>query len=184
MKIVLISGKAQHGKDTTAECLKAELECRGCRVLTTHFADVLKFVCKNLFHWDGQKDERGRRLLQVVGTDIVRKQDTNFWVRFIRDLLSMFDGSGGFWDYVIIPDCRFPNELELMRERFPYTYHVRVVRPGFESPLTPEQQAHPSETAMDGVQEDYLIKNEGDIEDLRAAVLDFADWMETQKCER
>ena len=59
MKVICISGKAQHGKDTTAAILKELLEADGKSVKIAHFADLLKFICKTYFDWDGQKDERG-----------------------------------------------------------------------------------------------------------------------------
>ena len=39
--------------------------------------------------------------------------------------------------------------------------HMRVIRQNFVSPLTPEQQNHPSETALDHVTPDFLIVNDG-----------------------
>lgn len=44
--------------------------------------------------------------------------------------------------------------------------HLRVRRENFESPLTTEQQNHPSETALDHVVPDFLIVNDGTLEDL------------------
>ena len=60
MKVVLVSGKARHGKDTVAQLLYEELQFNGCKVLITHFADVLKYVCKNFLGWNGKKDEYGK----------------------------------------------------------------------------------------------------------------------------
>ena len=64
MKVVCISGLARAGKDTLASMLKDELEKNGSRVLITHFADLLKFIAKEFFKWNGEKDNEGRRLLQ------------------------------------------------------------------------------------------------------------------------
>ena len=135
MRVVCISGKAQHGKDTTAGLLKEELEDIGEKVLVAHYADLLKYLCKTYFGWNGEKDEAGREILQHVGTDIIRAQKPDYWVDFMREFLMMFENE---WDYVLIPDTRFPNEIEEMRRVMEDTIHVRVVRPGFESPLTPE----------------------------------------------
>lgn len=55
-RIIAISGKAQHGKDTTAAILKELLEADGYRVLTVHYADLLKHICRSFFGWDGQKN--------------------------------------------------------------------------------------------------------------------------------
>jgi len=46
MKVITFSGKAQHGKDTTAKYVKETLQSCGKRVVILHFADYLKYVCK------------------------------------------------------------------------------------------------------------------------------------------
>lgn len=44
VKIIAISGKAQHGKDTTAGFLKSALEADGYKVQVAHYADLLKYI--------------------------------------------------------------------------------------------------------------------------------------------
>lgn len=170
MKVIVISGKAQHGKDTTARYLKEALESDGYRVLITHYADLLKYICKSFFDWNGKKDEAGRSILQYVGTDIIRHKQPDYWVDFVVNILELFNDE---WDYVLIPDCRFPNELYgIMLPQFETT-HLRVVRDNFVSPLTPEQQQHESEVAMDDIVPDYYIHNDGTLSDLRKKVVDW-----------
>ena len=167
MKVICISGKAQHGKDTTAGVLKGFLEDSGAKVVIIHYADLLKFICEKWFGWDGEKDSFGRSLLQRVGTDTIRAKEPNYWVNFVVELLKLFPNE---WDYVIIPDCRFPNEINCMKDNF-NTIHLRVFRNNFESPLSAEQQKHISETALDHVTPDLWIENSGDKEDLRANII-------------
>lgn len=166
MKVILISGHAQNGKDTIASLLENELTASGRKVLVAHYADLLKYICKTLFNWNGQKDEKGRRLLQYVGTDVIREKRPSYWVDFIADMLDLF---GDNWDYVLIPDTRFPNEVERIAEKFD-SIHIRVVRENFVSPLTPEQQMHPSETALDNCDPDVLIYNDGSIQELEETI--------------
>lgn len=173
MKVVCISGHARHGKDTTAETLRNVLWSRGQRVLITHYADLLKFMCEKLFGWDGKKDERGRHILQYVGTDIIRAQKPDFWVDFIIEILQLFEDQ---WDFVLIPDCRFPNEIERLREAGYDTVHLRVFREDVAQ-LTPEQAAHPSETALDGTAADYVIENNAGLVELLDSVLHFTSFM-------
>lgn len=163
MKVVCISGKAQHGKDTTAGMMKTALESMGHTVLIAHYGDLVKYVCRTFFGWNGEKDAYGRSLLQKVGTDIVREQRPNYWVDFVKDMLSMFPNE---WDFVLIPDSRFPNEIDGLKQDGFNVIHLRVRRENFESPLTIEQQNHPSETALDHVVPDFLIVNDGTLEDL------------------
>lgn len=167
MKVILISGKAQHGKDTTAGFLKSALEADGYSVLVAHYGDLLKYICRTFFGWNGEKDEAGRTLLQKVGTDTIRAEQPDYWVSFIADILEFFPDE---WDYVLIPDCRFPNEIKRIKAQFD-AVHLRVFRNEFVSPLTPEQQAHPSETALDGVRADYYICNDGSLKDLQNSVI-------------
>ena len=167
MKIYAVSGHAQHGKDTVASMMQKKLSNDGHRVLVAHYADLLKYICMTFFGWDGNKDEKGRHILQYVGTDVVRKENPDFWVDFIISILNLF---GDAWDYVIIPDTRFPNEIEKLRREGFDVKHIQVVRPGFVGTLTDAQKAHPSETALDNVKPDYCLVNCGDLTSLESLV--------------
>ena len=172
MKVICISGKAQHGKDTTAGYLMEALENQGKKVLIAHYGDLVKYVCEKFFGWDGVKDENGRTILQKVGTDLIREQEPIYWVGFIDSILYFCSDYAG-WDYVLIPDCRFPNEVDFLKENNWDVVHVRVIRnqPGFVSPLTEEQQKHISETAMDDYPIDIRVENSGTLEQLKNAAM-------------
>lgn len=170
MKVFAISGHAQNGKDTVAEMMANKLAEDRKRVLVAHYADLLKYICRTYFGWNGEKDERGRHILQYVGTDVVRQKAPDFWVDFIVSILTLFDSA---WDYVIIPDSRFPNEIDKLKQEGFDVQHLRVVRPHFISPLTPEQQKHPSETALDDVIPDFTVLNDGTLADLDALITNY-----------
>lgn len=165
MKIIAISGKAQHGKDTTATILAKLLEDQGNTVLIFHYSDLLKYLCRTYLGWNGVKDEAGRELLQRIGTDVVRKSDSNFWTDFSRRFLSLLPNE---WDYVLIPDCRFPNEVAIADR------HLRVVRSNFQSPLSEEQLNHKSETALDQTMADIWLYNDGTLADLEKKIKEVA----------
>ena len=175
MKVIALSGHARTGKDTVAQMLQKQLREDGYTVLITHYADLLKYICKTFFEWDGRKDEKGRSLLQYVGTDVVRAKNPDYWVDFVSDILNLFDGR---WDYVIIPDTRFPNEFNRLKERGFNAVHLRVVRPDFVSQLTEKQQTHPSETALNDITPDYCIYNTGDLKELNNRV---TDWLKEKE---
>lgn len=137
------------------------------RAIIVHYADLLKYMCRTFFDWNGEKDDEGRTLLQRIGTDVVREQNPNFWCDFIISVLKMFPDE---WDYVIIADCRFPNEIESMRESNFDTTHVRVHRPNFDSSLSAEQLSHASEIALDEYPVDHFVINGGTLCDLRSRV--------------
>ena len=166
-KFICVSGEAQHGKDTSAEFIRAELETLGEDAIVIHYADLLKFICKTYFGWNGQKDEAGRTLLQYVGTDVVRKQRPDYWVDFVIDVVKLFPDE---WSTVIIPDCRFPNEIEALKNAGYDVTHVRVYRPNFDNGLTAEQKNHPSETALREYPYDILLTNDGTMNGLKESI--------------
>jgi len=172
-KIILISGKARNGKTTTAKLLKTKLEAKGNKILIAAYGDLVKFVCEKYFGTTEEKNEHNRTIWQRVGTDIVREQNPNYWVDFVIDMISMFEDK---WDYVIIDDNRFPNELE--RWIGWDTITLRVNRLNFQSPLTLEQQSHISETALDNYEFDYVINSESGLDKLEKEVDKFMEWLE------
>lgn len=169
MKVIAISGKARHGKDTSARFLKEKLVSKGYRVLIIHYGDLVKHVSKVVYDWNGIKDETGRSILQKVGTDIVRRKEPDFWVKHVIEVINLFKDE---FDYALIPDARFPNEIDIPRVAFkchPDSFtHIRVIRPNFDNGLTEEQKRHPSETALDeyDVKRTYILLNDGTLNDL------------------
>lgn len=172
MKIITISAKARHGKDFCANIIKEQLEKEGHKVLIVHYADLLKYIMKTFFNWDGKKDDYGRTLLQHVGTEVIRRQNPNYWVDFIIGILKMFPEE---WNYVIIPDTRFPNENDELKNHGFNVVALRVVRPHFDNGLTESQKQHESEIALDNYNFDYKIINNGD-EAIFQEIVKFVEW--------
>lgn len=154
--IITLSGKAESGKDFCAKIMKEYLEGGGFKPIIIHQADYLKYICKTYFGWDGEKDEKGRQLLQYVGTDLVRAKYPNYWVDATLNAILILKET---YDFFLIPDTRFPNEITLMREHYMLA-SVLVVRPNHVNKLTPKQRLHASETALDNFQFDYTIVGE------------------------
>lgn len=144
LKVIMISGKAESGKDFVCDVMRHELEQQHKTVLVARFADYLKFMCRQYFGWDGNKDERGRTLLQHIGTGLFRQYDENYFANRIVELLKVCN----IWDYVIIPDLRFESELHTIHANFD-AVAIRVNRDGYFNKLTKEQREDISETELD-----------------------------------
>lgn len=168
MKYICITGKARSGKDTVAQFLKEGLERRGKKVLVVHFADYLKFLCRTYLGWNGEKDEAGRHLLQTVGTELVRGQRPSFWVTALTDAVTLLN-KREHWDFVIVADCRFPNEV--ISDRL-----VRVIRYG-DNGLTEGAKQHVSENAMDDVEAWHTIFNTSTLDQLKRDCEFLADYL-------
>lgn len=112
--IIAFTGKAGSGKTTIANALakSKRLKERGILTNVYSFASEIKRIARVEFGWDGQKDERGRRLLQLLGTEVGRAYDPDIW---IKKAFNRIDKS---IDMVsIIDDCRFDNEAYAILER-------------------------------------------------------------------
>jgi hypothetical protein len=97
-----------------------------------------------------------RELLQKLGTNAVRDNlHVDAWV---NALFADFK-ENAFW---IVPDTRFPNEFNAIK-----THSGVVIRVN----RGPGTDPHPSETALDYHDFDYVIDNSGTLEELRAQVL-------------
>lgn len=184
MKIILISGKARHGKDTVGAFLGECFDEHEKSWIRCAYGDAVKFIAEKYFHWDGQKDEAGRFLLQWIGTDKVRHHNPDFWVDFVISVLDAFYNE---WENVIITDCRFPNEIEKIKMHFEdkknfsdaEVLHFRVIRNDFDNGLTEKQKEHSSETALDnylGV--NAIIMNDSDLCWLKDTVYRLAEEQE------
>ena len=176
MKVIELCGKAGIGKDTFGNELIKQLENDGKKCLHIAFADYVKFVCQKYFGWDGQKDEKGREILQRVGTDVFRKSNPDFWVDIVINFLTVCKENSLF-DFVIITDARFPNEIAklqkfLQDDKENYVKAFRIKRNNFTSKLSEEAQSHASEIALDNFYMEEIILS-GDLEKLPLEVKEF-----------
>ena len=178
-KIILISGKSGSGKDTFAKFLKDELESRNERVLVIHFADMVKEYAKLYYKWNGEKDISGRQLLQQMGTNEVRSVFKNYWADLVAQFIKATEDD---WDYALIPDLRFLNELKRVKKFNKgkcvsvgirrYTDDGEI----WENPLlTEEQRNHPSEVDLDDYCLDWYVDNVGAFEGMKVSAIEFLE---------
>jgi len=169
---IVLSGKSGSGKDMVAQFMKEALEKHHQKALIIHFADAVKWFCRDFLNWDGKKDQVGRTLLQTVGTDIVRAKHPNFWTGIVVGLIQAYEPYNDF-DVAIIPDARFENEVNIALQSLKNCIDVRIERknsdgsPWINPLLTEEQRNHPSETSLDNFAFDYILHNDEGLDMLR-----------------
>ena len=155
--IFLISGFAQHGKDTTAKFIQKHIDGR---TLILHNADYLKYICKEYLNWNGNKDIEGRTLLQILGTQRVRLELNKplFWIEKTCDVIEILQRD---YDYFCVPDTRYINEIHYPKAKFPNKiFSIRINRTNFENNLTEEQRNHISETELEHYRHDIELSFE------------------------
>ena len=94
-----------------------------------------------------------RKLLQLLGTECGRQIiHPNIWV---NSLFADYKKDSNW----IITDVRFPNEAQAIKDKGGIM--IRINRPLYRL-----DDQHPSETALDNYNFDYVIENEGSIDEL------------------
>ena len=199
-KVIGICGLIGHGKDTAAGFLIEQ----GFQRIS--FAGVLKDACANIFSWDrilleGNTSESRvwretvdewwaerldiphftpRYALQYIGTNVFRQHfHPDIWVAACERQIEMTDNN------VVISDCRFFNELNVIkrlggttsvvwRDNEPEWWGSACKANTQHQPHIMETQypnVHPSEWSWAGWAFDNVINNVGTLEDLRQTTL-------------
>ncbi len=145
MKIILLSGWSQSGKDTLGARLVAEHECKRFA-----FADPVKDVAASLYGFDRKLADTQEGKVTVVpqrnwlmpagrtvrewviqvGEDRKKVHGAGVWAEKIADQIL---AAPSFRGRYVITDWRFPEELVALQARLPAAaefYPVRLVRPG------------------------------------------------------
>lgn len=159
-KIYLFSGKARHGKDTASNYLKEFYENDNKKVIYSRAGKYIKYYAMEMSDWDGSEETKPRKLLQELGTDVIRNK-LNKKEMLIERQLDDISIYSYFYDAIIVPDIRLPREIESVKEKFDNVVTIKIERINFETDLTGNEQKHITESAMDDYKDfDYIIIND------------------------
>lgn len=163
--IVLVGGRAGEGKTTFSNMCIEFLNEKNKKGTILPFAKGVKDVARSMM-WDGEKDDKGRKLLQVIG-GAGRDYNIDTWVSATANSILTLPKSV---DVIFVDDWRFPNELKFMRNSFDEVAAVRIWRRDedcllYGTPLWDD----PSETSLPDEEEyyDVFVHNIGTLENLR-----------------
>lgn len=152
-KVLGFTGRAGSGKSFCAEQL-ARIISDGFEMPVTlaSLATPIKELAQHL-GWNGQKDAKGRRLLQLLGTEVGRDCiSKDIWVNVLEsERQELADPVT-----LIVDDVRFENEAQWVRE-FGVMFHV--ARKG-DPHLTGSASQHESEAGVMLKGPDRIIFND------------------------
>jgi hypothetical protein len=159
INLVLVGGKAGVGK-TTAAAYLTDMMTKYNNLLISHtaFAKPIKEIAYSIFKWDGNKDDKGRRLLQVIGTEAGREYNENIWVEYLEnnELNSLFPNN-----FVFVDDWRFPNEKSYFQNNF--MFDITTIRIENDRDKLPKNQSiHASEISLQSAEIENLVYNESE----------------------
>ena len=172
--LIGLSGPMYSGKTTAAKML-----CQHLDADIIPFAKPLKDIAR-VMGWNGEKDAKGRRLLQLLGTECGRECiSPSIWV---DKWLAAAQASKR--KFVISDDCRFVNEAELIKSLGGMV--IRIT--GREKPLTLVQKIkkslhlnylHRSERPLPDRLVTSLLVNDGNLMELSAKIGVLASHLES-----
>ena len=156
-RVIGITGKKGHGKDTLCNALQ---QIAGDKVDRVAFGDALKREVAELLGItvdDINADKpRFRLMLQFYGTEWRRHQDPEYWIKRLRETIA---GLPAFC-IAVVTDVRFANEAALIEELGGFTVRVTAWKR-----YPDDSDNHSSETELDNnlYRE---VTNDGSPEDL------------------
>lgn len=178
MIVIGITGLARSGKDTVADILVGQYG-----FYKIGMADPIYKIAKEYYGWDGQKDNRGRKLLQDIGT-IGRQYDENVWVKYAKATIADIMNKA----YLIISrktvrivvcGVRYQNEVDLIRS-YDYNELWRVEGRGG---LNGDVAEHSSEQFVNKFKVEQIIDNSVSHDELWANVNNIFRLLQvTHKC--
>lgn len=194
MKVILVSGKLQSGKNTFTDFLMEEIGKKHT-IDYDYFAKPVKQECREVFKtlidylnkiskqynieelktidesWFEKKNEITRILLQTYGTEIFRNRvDSNWWAKKLKDkILTRTE------DYIVVSDVRFKSEIKILEEaehdELIDLFRVRIERSNCERDNNPIH-THESEIDLDDYKYwDYVIQNDTTLDALKLNAL-------------
>lgn len=153
--LIAISGKARHGKDTVGDILMKKY---GGTILK--FAGALYQLTDFIQDYIGEARHKDPKLLQDLGSYCRDQIDPDFWVQILRRKILRTSGN------IFITDLRYENEAETLRKMG--FIIIRVNRPN--APVD-RDMTHPSETALDRYDFDFVVQNDRAIDDLEKEIV-------------
>lgn len=158
-----LAGYKQSGKDTVANIIHKN--CKHLYPYRVGFADALKEEVANAcgveVSYINEHKDNFRLILQGWGTNFRRElYGDNYWL--IKMGMMLFNLSPHH-QLVLIPDVRFPNEADFIRELNGEIWNVIRFQDSADK--------HPSEISLKDYKFDYVIKNTGSMETLELNVI-------------
>lgn len=171
-KIIVLSGKAQSGKNECANIIKNYYADLGLNTVIISYAFYLKMIAKNVLDWDGNEKTKPRDFLQQVGVELIKnKINPNMLIDRVIDDIKVYSY---FYDVIVISDARFVDEIDSVRSNFSNVIVIHIN--GMNNSLSDEQKVHSTETGLDDYNDyDFVINNDGSKDNLKNKIFNLLE---------
>lgn len=156
-----IAGPEGAGKHTLGQYIAEAIERQGGRVFYQSFAQPCENIAR-VMGWDGEKDAKGKRLLQLLSNSLRKYIDADVWVQRWAEMVDYYalqvsDDSAAH--FAIADDVRYENEAREIRRR---GHLLHVKRMGYFY-----DRSHVSDGGVVYDMRDKIVHNYHTVEHLR-----------------
>lgn len=155
MRLFIIGGKANVGKNTLAKYIKEYYDERDEKSIITEYSKYIKLLANEMIDWEA-KNKKPRKFLQDLGEEYRRTIGSNIFIeRMKEDILVMQK----YYQNIIICDARLIPELTLMKTKYPNCYTIHLISNN-DNNLSIEEKNHITELEFDNYKDfDYELIN-------------------------
>ncbi len=173
MKVILINGASKSGKDTVAEILKNHYSkvYGEEEVLVVPNAQKVKECATEYFDWDGEKDDKGKRLLIDISA-VGYKYDPHHWEIQTHKTCLNYSKQFTEVEVLIVPDWRYLSTYDYFAGMYgnDYVITIRVERPNYDNGYAEYVQNDATEQEFLDHCYDSVLLNSSTLESLTAKV--------------
>lgn len=160
MKLYLIAGKADVGKNLFANILKKDLEATNHKVCLLRITAPLYHYAEEQFNLSVSEEDKPREFLQYMGIDYIKEKLglKTFLIDRLTEDIKILDN---FFDVGIITDGRLIEEFDELKKRFPKIKIIKLERNNYDTNLTNKEKNHITEKDLEKEYiYDYVVIND------------------------
>lgn len=175
--IFCVCGKAGSGKSLVGKYIYNEYQKKNYKVIISPYTKYLKLYIKDITGKRVTDKNKPRGLLQELSSKLI-KEELKFNDFFINRQLEDISFYRYFFDVIIIPDVRFPREIEILKENFENVVAIGIKRLHYDNGLSNKEKNDITEISLDNYHGfDYILDNQGN-RNLKNDVLNIVDILE------
>lgn len=173
MKLFIIGGKANVGKNILAKYIKEYYDEKNQKSIITEYSKYAKLYAYEMVGYTKEK-KKPRKLLQELG-ELARKSiDNNVFIERMQQDIIIYQK---YFKNIIICDARLIPEITVMKTKYKDCYTIHLLGKKDES-LDEEEKNHITEIEFDNFNDfDYTLENNS-LEQLKNNIYSILDDIE------
>ena len=176
MKLFIIGGKANTGKNILAKYIKEYYDNKEEKSIITEYSKYVKLYATEMLGKDKLKP-KPRQFLQELGEEARKTIDSNIFIERMQQDILIYQK---YYKNIIICDARLIPEITLMKRKYKecYTFHLLSTT---DNKLSKEEQQHITEREFDHFKDfDYTLDNK-DLKKLKQQIFNILNEIENKE---